>query len=90
VDEIDERGQLITDENFVLLMNAHHEEVPFTLPTAASAMMWNCLVDTSFEHARSPGTCHEPMTTYSLQSRSLALLVERQREQARQDRRNGA
>ena len=90
VDEIDERGQLITDENFVFLMNAHHEEVSFTLPTAASGMMWNCLVDTSFEHARSPGTVHEPMTTYSLQPRSLALLVERQREQARQDRRNGA
>jgi len=90
VDEIDERGQLITDENFVFLMNAHHEEVPFTLPTAASGMMWNCLVDTSFEHARSPGTVHEPMTTYPLQLRSLALLVERQREQSRQDRRNGA
>jgi glycogen operon protein len=90
VDEIDERGQLITDENFLLLMNAHHEEVPFTIPTAASGMMWNCLVDTSFEHARSPGTVHEPMTTYPLQSRSLALLVERQREQVRQDRRNGA
>jgi len=90
VDEIDERGQLIIDENFVFLMNAHHEEVSFTLPTAASGMMWNCLVDTSFEHARSPGTVHEPMTTYSLQPRSLALLVERQREQARQDRRNGA
>jgi glycogen operon protein len=90
VDEIDERGQLITDENFVFLMNAHHEEVPFTLPTAASGMMWNCLVDTSFEHARSPGTVHEPMTMYPLQLRSLALLVERQREQVRQDRRNGA
>jgi isoamylase len=90
VDEIDERGQLITDENFVFLMNAHHEEVSFTLPTAASGMMWNCLVDTSFERARSPGTVHEPMTTYSLQPRSLALLVERQRDQARQDRRNGS
>jgi glycogen operon protein len=90
VDEIDERGQLITDENFVFLMNAHHEQVPFTLPTAASGMVWNSLLDTSFEQARGPGTTHEPMTPYPLQSRSLALLVERQREQVRQDRRNGA
>jgi isoamylase len=90
VDEIDERGQLITDENFVLLMNAHHEEVPFTLPTAASGMVWNSLLDTSFEQARGPGTTHEPMTAYPLQPRSLALLVERLREQVRQDRRNGA
>ena len=29
VDEMDERGQRISDENFLLLMNAHHEEVPF-------------------------------------------------------------
>ncbi len=90
VDEIDERGQVITDENFVLLMNAHHEEVPFTLPTAASGMLWNSLLDTSFEQARGPGTTHEPVTPYPLQSRSLALLVERLREQVRQDRRNGA
>jgi glycogen operon protein len=89
VDEIDERGHLITDENFVLLMNAHHEEVPFTLPTAASGMVWNSLLDTSFEQACSPGTTHEAMTTYPLQPRSLALLVERQRGHIRQDRRNG-
>ena len=89
VDEIDDRGQLITDENFVLLMNAHHEEVPFTLPTAASGMVWNSLLDTSFEQARGPGTTHEPMTPYSLQSRSLALLVERKREQGRQNDHNG-
>ena len=88
VDEIDERGQLITDENFVLLMNAHHEEVPFCLPTVASSMTWMTLLDTSCESARSPGTSYEPMTQYPLQARSLALLVERQRDQIRQDRRH--
>jgi glycogen operon protein len=90
VDEIDERGQLITDENFVLLMNANHEEVPFALPTVASGMVWIALIDTSVECSRAPGTAHEPMTTYPLQPRSLVLLVERQRDQSRQDRRNGA
>ena len=88
VDEIDERGQLITDENFVLLMNAHHEEVPFCLPTVASSMTWMTLLDTSCESARSPGTSYEPMAQYPLQARSLALLVERQRDQIRQDRRH--
>ena len=88
VDEIDDRGQLITDENFVLLMNAHHEEVPFSLPTVASSMTWMTLLDTSLECACSPGTTHEAMTNYPLQARSLALLVERQRDQIRQDRRH--
>jgi len=90
VDEIDERGQLITDENFILLMNAHHEEVPFTLPTVASSMTWMTIIDTSVESACSPGTTYDAMTNYSLQARSLVLLVERQRDQIRQDRRNGS
>ena len=90
VDEIDERGQLITDENFVLLMNSHHEAVPFTLPTVASGMTWVTLIDTSLDSADSPGITYESMTPYPLQHRSLALLVERQRDQIRQDRRNGS
>jgi glycogen operon protein len=89
VDEIDERGQPITDENFILLMNAHHEEVPFCLPSVASAMTWVSLIDTAVDGSRSPGKAYEPMEQYPLQARSLALLVERQREQIRQDRRNG-
>ena len=90
VDEIDERGQLITDENFLLLMNAHHEEVPFSLPSVASGMTWLSLIDTARDDARSPDKAYEAMTQYHLQPRSLALLVERQRDQIRQDRRNGA
>ena len=88
VDELDERGQLITDENFLLLMNGHHEEVPFCLPTVASNMTWVTLVDTSVDSAGSPGTTYEPMTQYALQPRSLTLLVERQRDQIRQERRH--
>ncbi|HVN20442.1 MAG TPA: glycogen debranching protein GlgX, partial [Dongiaceae bacterium] len=88
VDEIDERGQLITDENFFLLLNAHHEEVPFCLPSILSEMTWFTLIDTYCNCSRSPGTTYDGMTTYPLQPRSLALLVERQRDQIRQDRRN--
>jgi isoamylase len=88
VDEVDERGQAITDENFLLLMNAHHEEVPFLLPTAASNMRWIALIDTSCQTSRSPGVQYEAGDSYPLQARSLALLVERQRDQVRQDRRH--
>jgi isoamylase len=89
VDEIDERGQAITDENFVLLLNAHHEEVPFTLPSLASGMTWITLIDTFHDCSHSPGTVFDALTPYSLQPRSLVLLVERARDQVRQDRRNG-
>jgi glycogen operon protein len=90
VDEIDERGQLITDENFLLLLNANHEQVPFSLPTLASGMTWVALVDTFCNCSRAPGTTYDAMMTYPLQPRSLALLVERQYDQIRQDRRNGS
>jgi isoamylase len=88
VDEVDERGQPVTDENFLMLMNAHHEEVPFLLPTAASEMRWVALIDTSCQTSRSPGVQYESGMPYPLQARSLALLVERQRDQVRQDRRH--
>ena len=88
VDEVDERGQIITDENFLLLLNAHHEEVPFTLPSLASGMTWIALIDTFHDSSSGPGTTHDAMTIYRLHPRSLALLVERQRDQIRQDRRS--
>jgi isoamylase len=88
VDEADERGQPVSDENFLLLMSAHHEEVPFLLPTAASGMRWVALVDTSCQTSRSPGVQYESGTPYPLQARSLALLVERQPDRVRQDRRH--
>jgi isoamylase len=88
VDEIDERGQRVTDENFLLLMNAHHEVVPFLLPTTAPGMRWLALIDTSCQTSRSPGVQYEAGTPYALQARSLALLVERQPDQIRQDRRH--
>jgi len=90
VDEIDERGQLITDENFILLLNAHHEAVPFSVPSLASGMAWVTLVDTFCNCSRAPGTTYDAMMTYPLQPRSLVLLVERQGDQIRQDRRNGS
>ncbi len=91
LDEVDERGQPLRDQNFLMLMNAHHEEVPFQLPTVASGMVWVALVDTSCQTVSQPGLLHDAGTEYSLKARSMAVLVERQREQVRQeDRRREA
>jgi glycogen operon protein len=90
VDEVDERGQLITDEDFVLLMNAHYEEVPFLLPSVASGMSWISLIDTAQDGGISPAAPYDAMTQYRLQPRSLALLqslaslIDSSRDQARQ------
>jgi len=47
VDELDEKARPVKDANFFLIMNAHHEEIPFLLPTAASGMLWIVLLNTS-------------------------------------------
>jgi isoamylase len=86
VDEVDERGQALTDENFLLIMNAHHEEVPFCVPTVASGMAWTTLIDTFCEDDCVQLRQYEANATYPVQARSLVLLVERKRDSARPDR----
>ncbi len=88
LEEVDERGDSVTDENFLLLMNAHHEEIPFLLPTAASEMRWVAMIDTSCQTTDGPDMQYESGTQYRLRARSLALLVERQRDRIRHDRRH--
>ncbi len=89
LEEQGDRGQRVTDQNFLFLMNAHHEQVPFQLPTVASGMVWVALVDTSKQTALTPGLHYDAGRTYELQARSLAVLVERQRDQVREkDRRH--
>ena len=77
LDDMDERGQRIRDENFMLLMNAHHEEIPFSLVTPPSGMGWFVLLDTSCQTARQASAFYKGGDVYPLQGRSLALLVER-------------
>jgi len=88
VDELDEKARPVKDGNFLLIMNAHHEEIPFLLPTAASGMLWIVMLDTSCRTEQGGNIQHEAGTTYPLQARSLALLVQRQRGRTREDRRH--
>jgi isoamylase len=88
VDEVDEKARPVKDENFLLVMNAHHEEIPFLLPTVASGMLWIVLIDTSCQTEPDRNISYEAGTTYPLQARSLALLVQRQRGRIREDRRH--
>jgi glycogen operon protein len=50
----DQRGQRIVDDSFLLLFNAHHEPMTWTLPRSAGTN-WNVLVDTAAEDDDEPG-----------------------------------
>ncbi|MBA2443344.1 MAG: glycogen debranching protein GlgX [Rubrobacter sp.] len=68
------RGLPEPDDDFLLLFNAHHEEVPFTLPADAGEARWEPLVDTSRQGGANPEGFYKPGSEYPLQARSLAVL----------------
>jgi isoamylase len=72
--ETDAKGNLIQDDTLLLLLNAHHEPMPFTLPAHRRGVKWELLLDTRTPagHRR-----HRPMKggeVYSLEGRCLAVL----------------
>ena len=83
--EVGERGESITDQNFLLLMNAHHEPLDFKLPIMDSGGRWRVLVDTTWKDP-CRRSVSESGTVYPLQPRSLALLIQHQGR----ERRNGS
>jgi isoamylase len=70
--ERDEHGRPVEDNDLLLLLNAHHDEIPFSLP--AGSAPWNALVDTSSSDGIASHVAYQAGTNYPLQGRSLALL----------------
>jgi isoamylase len=82
LEERGERGESIRDNNFLLLINANHENKPFTLPPVGPEARWRALVDTTWDdHTRR--SMHESGEVYPLQGRSLALLIEHRKGERR-------
>jgi isoamylase len=45
--ELDDDGRPVRDDSFLLLFNAHHESMMFTMPAATFGIDWNVLIDTA-------------------------------------------
>jgi isoamylase len=83
IDEVDERGQGVQDENFLLLLNAHFEEIPFRLPAPPLGAGWIALIDSSCQLSGDTNRFFVGNASYPLKARSLALLVERASDRMR-------
>jgi glycogen operon protein len=81
LDETDVRGRKLSDESFLLLLNAYHEDVPFMLPAFHPSERWITWMDTSIGNGLRPGKTHEAGTPYQLQARSMVVLMERRRKE---------
>ncbi|HKU85844.1 MAG TPA: glycogen debranching enzyme GlgX, partial [Casimicrobiaceae bacterium] len=71
--ETDGRGAPVTDDDFIVLFNAHDGAIPFTLP-ARDGFGWIVLVDTARDDGLLAEGTYQSATVYPLEARSLVLL----------------
>ncbi|HYC35868.1 MAG TPA: glycogen debranching protein GlgX [Usitatibacter sp.] len=70
--ETDDRGVQLHDASFLVLFNAHHDQIDFALPEADGT--WSVEVDTALEDGAPPPGAPPPADTYPLKGRSLVVL----------------
>jgi glycogen operon protein len=81
IGEVDERGEDIVGDTILLLLNAHYEAIPFTLPATREGELWERLLDTADPQGL-PLTCTGGQQ-YELQGRATAVLrIKAQQEEA--------
>ncbi len=71
IEERDSRGETIVGDTLLLLMNAHHEQVPFVFPIVSHDHRWEVIFDTA--DCDQAGKLFETRVQYPLQARSMAV-----------------
>jgi isoamylase len=74
IEEVDGRGNRVADDTLLILLNAHHETVPFVLPAHRRKLHWWVILDTSEPITRREQRQLRGARPYLLHGRSLALL----------------
>jgi len=74
LDDVDDHGDPITGATFVALVNAHHEDVTFVLPSAGSGEGWTHELCTGDPAIASGDGDLRPGDELAVQSRSITLL----------------
>jgi glycogen operon protein len=72
IGEVDERGEEIVGDTVLLLLNAHYEAIPFTLPATPEEKWWEGLLDTADPQNQS--VAYAGGQQYELQGRAVAAL----------------
>ena len=72
ITETDEKGERIVGDSFAILLNSHHEPLPFRLGARRRELRWRCVFDTAVLSAET--RTFEHMSIFPLQARSAAVL----------------
>ena len=75
VGERDTRGQPVKDDDFLLLINAHYEDIGFVMPNHLTIRPWRLVFDTS-QNGDDEKHEYPPGETYTVRARSLVLLTQ--------------
>ncbi len=76
IGERDARGAPVVDDDLLLLLNAHHDAIPFILPGFRSLRRWRIAVDTARGRIDQEARRLAPGDVYPLEARSLVLLTQ--------------
>jgi glycogen operon protein len=71
IEEVNERGEPITGDTLLVLLNGHHDKVPFTLPALEGTQQWQRVFDTFDPHG--VDRMYRSGARYALQGRSVAV-----------------
>ncbi len=74
MDERDQRGNPVTDDTLLVILNSHHEPVDFKLPTDQPDQRWELLVDTREESGQRDQPPIGANESYKVEGRSLVML----------------
>jgi glycogen operon protein len=75
IGDVNEKGEAITGDTVLLLLNAHFEPIPFTLPDSKSDHCWESVLDSAAAGEALPTL--RSGEQYPLRDRSIAVLVAR-------------
>jgi len=56
LDHVDEKGEPVIDDTFLLMLNCHHEPIQFYLPQSPHSLDWEVVIDTN-----QPATAQQPL-----------------------------
>ncbi|HST61913.1 MAG TPA: glycogen debranching protein GlgX [Longimicrobium sp.] len=76
MEEWNDRGEQVRDENFLLLLNADGASIDFTLPDFGRSRGWCVLLDTARPDMPERHFCLPDGETVTLEGRSMMVLVE--------------
>jgi glycogen operon protein len=74
IEEVDDMGEPIVGDTFLVLLNAHDQGIAFILPAHDARVRWQAVLDTRAWDVGDRGRAYRPGEVYDLDGRSLVVL----------------